>query len=473
VLLIQPPVYPAVETDTPLREPPVPPWDMVCLHAYLLSRTGHQCTFFDARLYADWPRILEQSLPYDTHQLVVVVRARTFEWPAALQVLRTMAELAPPAMRVLFGPLASACPDICLRRPELEAALVGDPELTLRALLENRHAPGRLRQIPGLAMPDRPAEPTWAPDLQHLPAPAWDRLPWKDYTRLAQGGLRALIRLSRGHPGQPGDRAVGGRAEPLRFMNMERLLNSFGRSAHLGVVETLIVDPPGIWNSDRLRLWCLGLQTLRNTHPWSIQLLPHTLSPDDLDHLRDAACRRIELILPSARPEELSRFGVRGDARSLEHAILGIAQSGLEVLLRVWVGGPCEGPREREQWLRLLTQLRFPPVRFQPFPFALDAPMVNEVTPPPGTPDLTMWLAEVDHAQAPVMAWGGPAGRRRALALCQELERAVREGWRARWHRWWTRWRDTSIIDQLEQRATELLRDSESLDAGGRPPAQR
>lgn len=464
VMLIQPPVHTIQPADLPPGEPPAPPWDLVGLHSYLLSRTGHQSIFFDARLYKNWVEAIDQQLPYDTHQLVVVVRARAFEWPATLQVLRTIRERAPQAMRVLCGPLATACPEICVQHQEVDAALVGDPELTLRALLENRYATGRLRQLPGLALRGRTAQPVWMPDLSPLPPPAWENLPWKSYLAHARGGLRTLMRLSRGHPGQPADRATGGANEPLRIAPLERLTASFGRGAHLGVVETLVVDPPGLWTTDQLRAWCRALQEVHNTHPWSLQLLPRVLSPGEGDDLREAGCRRVELILPSSRPGELARFGVRGDGPALRTAVQSVVDSGLEVLMRVWLGGPSEGPKEREQWLRLLQNLRFPPVRFQPFPFALDAPMVREVTPPPGTPTLNAWLSQVDQAQAPAMAWGGAEGHRRAQALGADLAQTVRESWTARWQRFWTRWRDTSVIEHLEERASGLLRTPEAAE---------
>lgn len=455
VILVQPPANaPDAPTLHP-RESPVPPWDLVCLYSYLLSRTGHQCQLFDGRVHASWLAALEQQLPFDTQQVVFVVRARPFEWPAALQVLRAVATLAPDALRVLCGPLATALPAACARRPEVDAVIAGDPELPLRALLENRYAPSRLRQVPGLALRGGDTTVVWAPDLAYLPVPAWDRLPWKSYTSFAQGGLRALMRISRGHPGQPADRALGGADEPLRFIPMERLAASFGKCAHLGVVETLIVDPPGIWTADFLATWCQHLLTMRNTHPWSLQMLPHTLSPDEGFALRDAGCRRVELILPSARPDELARYGLRGDAHALRTAVRTLAGTGLEVLLRGWIGGPGEDPREPARWQRLQRHLDFPPIRFQPFPLALDSPLMREMGASAPLPDLASWVEHVDQQAAPVMAWGGAEGHQRARATCTALDLYVRESWAARWSRLRTRWRETRVMDHPEQRSTE------------------
>lgn len=460
VVLIQPPVAGAHETTAAPREPPVPPWDLICLHSYLLNRTRHQSVFFDARLHADWSHALELQLPFDCHDVVFVVRARPFEWPAALQVLKASARRAPQALRVLCGPLATACPEACARHPEVDAVIAGDPELTLRALLENRHAPSRLRSIPGLALRGGTTQPVWTDDLSHLPPPAWERLPWKDYTTFARGGLRALMRLSRGHPGQPADRAVGGETEPLRLYELDRMATSFGKAAHLGVVETLVVDPPGLWTADRLHAWCQALCDVRNSHPWSLQLLPHSLSPAECELLLDAGCRRVEILLPSPRPAELACYGVRDDVRALNAAIRRVANAGLEVLLRAWVGGPGEGRSERADWLRLLGHLDYPPVRFQPFPLALDSPIMREMHLADKGGNLTTWIEQPPSEDVPVMAWEGSAGHQRARALCAELDHVIHESWRSRWRRFMVKWRETHVIEQLESRASSLMESS-------------
>ena len=458
VFLIQPPTR-SGRTTAPLpAEPPAPPWDLVCLHSYLQARTGHLSQLFDARLYADWPQALEQAMPLDSRQVVAVVRARLFEWPAAQQVLHTLAQQAPQVMRVLCGPLASARPGTPLHAPLADAIIAGDPEPALRLLLENRGNLARLRTVPGLALPGQATQPFWWPDLNALPVPAWESLPWKAYTEYARGGVRALVRVSRGHSGQPADRAFGGVDEPFRLWPFARLAAAFGKCAHLGVVETLVMDPPGLWSVDRLREWCDALIAARNTHPWSIQLLPRILSPQEGLQLREAGCRRIELILPSTRPDELARYAVRGEIRILQAALDSMARAGLEVLVRCWVGGPGEDRRERRRLLRLARLLRYPPMRFQPFPLALDSPLMQEVNRDPATPELETWLSACDLDHPPVAAWGGAPGRARALVLGAGVDRVIRQGWLPRLRRLWMQWQTVSVNDELEQRATGLLK---------------
>lgn len=456
VLLVQPPALNQQEPGHPGAEPPSPPWDLVCLHSYLQNRTGHRSLFFDGRLHTDWRHALEQIMPADSRQLVVVVRARIFELPAALCVLRAAAALAPEALKVLCGPVTSARPAACAQLPDIDAVLAGDPEPGLRQLLDNRHAGGRLRQTAGIALRGRSTDPYWWPDLHHLPTPAWDSLPWKTYTDHARGGVRALLRVSRGHPGQAADRAQGGVDEPLRFWDFDRLAPAFGKCAHLGVVETLVMDPPGIWTVDRLRAWCEALRNVRNTHPWALQLLPRTLSPDEAELLLEVGCRRIELILPSPSAPELARYGLAGDPRSLHHAVRSIAEAGLEVLLRCWVGGPGDGRGETRAWIKLARRLRYPPMRFQVFPLALDAPLLQQVTRAPGTPTFDDWLEQAGRDHPPVAAWGGAEGHTRASALSHELNLALRSGWWPRLQRFWMRWRAVSVIEDLEYRARDL-----------------
>lgn len=462
VLLIQPTLERAAPAGGMRSEPPAPPWDLVCLHSFLRARTGCRPILFDARLFADWPQALENLTPSGGRDVIAVVRSRIFELPAARRTLEVLAERLPGAMRVLCGPLPSLRPEACARLPNVDAVIAGDPEPTLRFLIENRHAPARLQNAPGLALPGRTTSPLWWSDLNQLPSTMWEALPWRDYIHYAGGGLRALVRVSRGHSDVPANRAWGDTAEPLRFWDFNRLAQSFGRCAHLGVVENLVVDPPGIWTPDRLQAWCDALINARNTHPWSLQILPRIISASEAYQLREAGCRRLEIVLPSSRPTELARYGLPGERRGLQLAVRSMAQDGLEVLLRCWIGGPGEGRREGRRMRRLIRTLGYPPVRFQPFPFALDAPMVQEITPDPATPNLTTWLTP-SGAQPPLeAAWGGAAGHARASAMCERLDYDMRHRWGPRLHRWWLRWRNTSLVDDLEQRTTELLKSTDT-----------
>ncbi len=455
VLLVQPPTSNAGDGGLPWPEPAAPPWDLVCLHAYLRSRTGHRVELFDARLHDDWAHALENQLPRDSRDTVLVVRARLDEWPAACAVFKVSTQLAPDALRVLAGPAASACPAAAASRAGASAVMAGDPEPILRALLENRHTPGRLRLIPGLALPGQDTKPFWWPDLGQLPVPAWDSLPWNQYTRRAAGGVRALVRISRGHPGEAADRATGGAGEPLRVWNLDRLAASFGKCAHLGVVENVMVDPPGLWTVDRLRAWCEALQSARNTHPWSLRMLPRKLSPAEAFALRQAGCRRVEFILPSARPGELAHYGIRGDAQALSMALRELTACGLEVLLRCWVGGPGAGAAHREarSWRWLAWRLQHPPMRFQVFPLALDAPLLQTEKPPPDTPTLAAWLEHDQPADVTIPAWGGKTGLAHAQATAQTLNRGMESGWMAAWQKFWTVWPTLRVIEDLELRS--------------------
>lgn len=454
VLLIQPANESAPSPRGRPGEPPAPPWDLVCLHSFLQARTGFRPILFDARLYANWPEALENAAPAGGRDVVAVVRSRIFELPAVRRALTELAERLPAAMRVLCGSLPAARPEECARLPGVDAVIAGDSEPALRFLLENRHAPARLQAAPGIAMPGRTTAPLWWPDLNQLPAIAWETLPWRDYVTHAQGGMRALIRVSRGHSHQPADRAWGGGDEPLRLWDFSRLAASFGRCAHLGVVENLLVDPPGIWTPDRLQAWCDALIAARNTHPWSLQLLPRIISADEAYHLREAGCRRMEIVLPSSRLEELERYGLPGDKRHLQVAVRSMAQDGLEVLVRCWVGGPGEGRREARRLRQLAGTLGYPPIRFQPFPLALDAPLIADSPRDAKTPDLESWISDPTPRSA---FWGGAEGRARACALGEKLDYEMKHRWAPRFHRWRIGWRSTSFMDEIEQRATEPL----------------
>ena len=46
--------------------------------------------------------------------------------------------------------------------------------------------------------------------------------------------------------------------------------------------------------------------------------------------------------------------------------------------------------------------------------------------------------------------------------MCERLDYDMRHRWGPRLHRWWLRWRNTSLVDDLEQRTTELLKSTDT-----------
>jgi hypothetical protein len=238
-------------------------------------------------------------------------------------------------------------------------------------------------------------------------------------------------------------------------MPLERLAASLNRHAHLGVVENLFIDPPGVWTPPRLETWCDALLAAQCGHPWAFQCLPRLFSPAEATRLYSTGCRRVELILPTHQPAELAHYGIEPDIRLLRRSLDTLANASIGVLVRCWVGGPGKARRDATAWTRLIRRLGFPPSSLQPFPLALDAPLAADHT--KTLPGVQEWLTSPIDA-IPVAAWGGSDGRKKALATCQEARQRLARSTLRKVSRLWRRWRDESIIEAFETRAMAWTR---------------
>lgn len=461
VVLVQPPDSAEADASGHVHERLAPPWDLLCLQAFLRARTGHHGHLVDARLFSHFEADFVAAVRRVPAPRILVVHARDVQIGEAMAVVETTHRHFPDTPIALCGPYASAHPASAVALPHVQFALAGDPEPILRSLLDFLHVPNRLRQTPGLAVRGGGGvAPAWLPDLAALPAPTWEGVAWTAYHTTVGGGLTGEMRLSRGHSGSAFDRAIGGADQPLRFWPMDRMAALLMRCAHKGVVEMEIADPPGVWTPDRIRAWCHALIRVHNTQPWSFQSPPRQFSAAEIETLIDAGCRRLALVLPSCDPDLLKRFECLHDRRRLKAAWQACRDAGLAVNLRLWVGGPEERRGERDRIARFVRALGFPGFVAQPFPFAFDAPLCREREPDGRTPTLEEWIAwshEPWIKTRPVPAWGGADGADRTAATCAAVVQRVTRSPLHRLKRAVARWRGRSLIEDLEARMVALF----------------
>jgi len=289
VLLIQPPEPPQPAEPVYLarqQPPPIsPPWNLLCLRAYIRQHTRHNAELLDCRLFSDVGPELIQAVKAIDAPKILVVNAVSHALGQTAAILNIAKRAFPEITIVLSGDFPSLFSGHVTSIPGVDFGLAGDPEPILRNLLDYMDVPQRLKLIPGLIR-NGGNKPYWLKNLGGLSLPSWDGLVWNAY-KSAQTpySITAKARLSRGHTGLPADRAFGNAHEPLRFWPMDRLAGTVQRCAHLEVTEVQLDDPPGIWTPRRLRNWCLALQKIRNTQPWSLNMLPTTLTEQEADDL--------------------------------------------------------------------------------------------------------------------------------------------------------------------------------------------
>lgn len=407
-----------------------PPWNLMCLQAYLHKHTRHISRFIDCRLMSDLEAELVARLELMQPPRILVINCPILSLGQVAAVLEICKRNIPNMRTVLCGAYPSAFPDKVAEIPRVDFALAGDPEPILRSLLDHIDIETRQRRIPGLIMNGSlETTPHWLKTLDRLAIPSWDGIFWGEYghglpTHLA----RAEVRLSRGHSGNSADRASESAHEPFRLWPIKKMAALLSHSNHVDLSEFVLTDPPGLWTAERLRQWTAALASQRSVHPWSLRLFPIKLDEDIVADMVITRCRRVELVFPTCDRTLLRQYGISDDWQETADMIETLRDNHIEVLPRFWIGGPEEERGEEKSIAQMIRRFRFFEYVVEPFPFTLDSPLYNEQTQeatPPGLREWIQWSRDPWTGERPVPLWGGRKDLPRIAAQLKFIRKTV------------------------------------------------
>jgi len=406
-----------------------PAWDLICLHAFVLERTGHRCHIIDLRLHDQVEQAFEPWLPRDEagDHIVALIYATPQNLESTGEIIRYLKRELKYCRIILFGPYPSTYPETLHLIPEVDFALCGDPEIKLRLLLDSLDVSHRLRTIAGLYV--RGAEiksPVWMPDLRNLSLPDWQQYSWRDY-RISSGqrGARIEARLTRGQTGLTVDAAWPGRGEPLREWPVAQMAQRLMRCPGNGIDEVFLADPPGYWTDEKISAWCSTLRGLRNTQEWSFHVVARDLPDAILNELPVNGCHRVEIIIPTINPSRQRALGMDFSMAALKNLIMRMRQRSIDAQLVYWIEGPHAEPDEARAIFQHVRETGRPSFGVYPFPCLVDSPLVQaSIASDRHGPGIQDWIAaaqDPDGHPAPDALWGGHS----SIGTASETLRAV------------------------------------------------
>lgn len=373
VLIIQPPATSTVvldQADGRARHV-APPWPSLCLLTYLRQRTRHTGRFFDARIHPRWEQEIGRTLEKAPSCDLVVMECARHELLAARAAAAAIRLVRPDIPMVGFGDAPTLQPATFLGASGFAFGIAGDPEPTLRHLLDNYHIAFRRQRIAGLIQPDAPPPaPLWVGDLRTLSFAEWTDLHWTNYESEAYpGGLRADISFSRGSGLNPVASLLRPGGAPLRIWPPERLIEALQICTQLGIHEVRFDDPPEAWDEGRLDEWLQRLERAQNSQDWSLRLFALPLEEDFCIRLAAQHGRRIELLVPTC-DERLARdYGIElPDLGHLKEMMAWFRGRGVATDLVFWIGCAAEPRGEVARILRMLRHLDYPTFSLEAHP---------------------------------------------------------------------------------------------------------
>ncbi len=381
LLLIRPPAHHAVEAEVPaaVRQENVsyPPLPLIAIHAYLTRHTAHQVSILDGLVdgmsYPALQRAIEAHGPD-----VVGISAYTL---GLVDVVKTVAvaRSAKVPHVLLGGPHVNDFPVRSATLPGVDAAIRGEGQATLPAVLDALEAGEPLEGLPGVVTArsaleaGQVAAPRLSNDLDDYPLLDLDAIDYRRYyDLLGGGGLFTTIVTSRGCP----HRCTFCNTPRDRFVSMSpgRICEEVEHKLRRGIREIYFVDDTFNVTNDRVAALCEEILRRKLSFRWTARFRANGIQRDLLVLMKRAGCVRVQVGVEQSTDEALRILQKDVTVSEIRRAFRLCRDVGINTVAYFMIGTPAE--RTRRDVLRTID-----------FSIELDPDFVmyNILTPFPGT----------------------------------------------------------------------------------------
>ena len=288
------------------------------------------------------------------------------------------------ARTAAFGSHTSGAPELTLEQfPELDIAIVGEPEETALELVRVLGEGRALESVPGVVCRDANGAITAAParagvaDLDALPMPEWRHFELSRYRVPLFGKKFLLVEISRGCPHGCGFCVVplthGGK---VREKSPERIVEeiAFMKKTH-GVSFFYFWGDTAIYRRGHVEEMCELLIKEKTNIEWISNTRPEAVTDSSIAQLlRRGGCLMLSMGAESADPGVLDAMGKKLDPGALRRAVRLLRGAGIRSFVFFMFGYPGETKATMKKTADFAIELDPDYANFSP------------VTPYPGTP---------------------------------------------------------------------------------------
>jgi len=368
VTLINPPQF------TRYPQPPIG----LALIAAILEKAGFPVDIVDANALGLRP---EDVAPLAAGADIVGLTAMTPTVSAALSIARHLKQAEPGRTIIMGGAHATLLPEETLRStPEVDVIVRGEGDVTavelLRALEEKRpldSVPGISYRADGKIVPT--VDRTAVVDMDSLPFPAYERLPWRHYRPHPPHGLTlpfAAVVTSRGCPYRCAYCSKPVFGKKFRAQGAERVVAELAYlQEKFGVREIAFYDDS--FTVDKARVHEIADRILSGGMKlaWTCETRVNLVDRDLLRHMKQAGCYAVAYGIESASPEIIKTLCKDTTLEQVEKAVRDSREAGLQVVGYFMLGSPGETPGTIRQTIDFARRLKVDFAQFSvttPFP---------------------------------------------------------------------------------------------------------
>lgn len=352
ILLINPPIDNMIIADNPAfideERGFSPPLGLLYIAAYIRQYSQNVTEILDMPVenigYGELDDFIRKKAPD-----VVGVTTMTFTLIDVLKTIKIVKAVSKDIKVVLGGPHVTIYPLETIRLPEVDFIVRREGEVTFLKLLNNLDNENALKHIRGIVYKDSSGEVVdtglndFINDLNILPFPARDLLPYKKYTSvLSRYEFSTTMFTSRGCPFQCAfcDRPHMGKR--FRMRSAINVVDEMQSCSDLGIKEILIYDDT--FTVDRKRVIDICNEIIRRglNVSWDIRARVDTIDRDMLDKLKEAHCERIHYGVESGTEKILKVLNKGVSLKQIEEAFRLTKKAGLATLAYFMIGSPTE-----------------------------------------------------------------------------------------------------------------------------------
>ncbi len=333
--------------------------------AYLAAaarRAGSEVQLLDAHAEnLSHPQVVERTSAF--HPRFIGLTSTTFNWPVVAQLAVQLRHALPESIIAVGGPQLSLYPKECLAEKAIDIAVIGEGDDTIVEILERIGAGDDLAGVPGTVVrsgselirgSDRPP----IADLDRLPMPALDLLPFDRYRSLTLPRPFVSMVTSRGCPFHCrfcSQTYVGG---CHREHGVDRVLEEIGRALEITKArEIVFFDETFTLSRDRVLAICEGMLERGYRTDFNIRTRADLLDDDILEALAEAGCASIHVGIEAGSDRIRNLMNKRLDLDKGVRALERARRLGMETRGYFMLGYPSETREEMEETIRAACDL--------------------------------------------------------------------------------------------------------------------
>lgn len=337
-----------------------PPLGPMFVASYLKQNSSHDVKIIDCQVLGLSDEQIRDEI--QTYQPDIVgITAWTDFWYDAWKCIQIAKEVSPEIHVSVGGPHIGIYPEITLENSGCDSVIVGDGEVPffwLANAISNGQTP---ENLPGLHFKEHGVKGCEKKfyihgDLDTLPWPDRTMLPYEKYRSvLSKSDFVTTMITSRGCPYKCTFCKLS--FQKALFRSAEDVVNEMEQIAALGIREIEIYDDTFTWSKKRLIEICDLIVERGLDLDWAIRDRVSSPTPETMEHLARAGCRRIHFGIESGSNKTLERIKKSIDVDQAIEAVRLAKQHGIEVLTYFMLGLPGETLEDMQETARFAGRL--------------------------------------------------------------------------------------------------------------------